>query len=272
MGYARLHLVADVKSERMNREFLNSGWSVGRVKVAAGFTLIELLVVIAVLAILAGLLLPVLGQAKAKAKQAQCVSNLRQQAIACTLYADDHEDLLPTASAPGFPLGSVFTYYNYGGKQGTEYTTNLRLVNPYVGQGGLVTTKSEGVERVFKCPGDNGALKAGWPNDRKPTVFDTFGSSYLYNSSANNNDDVRGLYNKRQGAVRNPSLVILVNDFAFNVYLTDIGIFHRAWWHDRKRLGVGNVAFVDSHVEFLTATRNKPDFQHGVGWTFVATE
>ena len=53
-----------------------------------GFTLIELLVVIAMIAILASLLLPVLGMAKAKVKGIACLSNLRQLSLGWQLYAD----------------------------------------------------------------------------------------------------------------------------------------------------------------------------------------
>lgn len=65
----------------------------------AAFTLIELLVVIAIIAILAAILFPVFAQAREKARQASCTSNLKQIGISVMMYVQDYDELYPTSWA-----------------------------------------------------------------------------------------------------------------------------------------------------------------------------
>lgn len=77
------------------------------------FTLIELLTVVAIIAVLAGILLPVFAKARAKAQQTNCLSNNRQVATAAMMYVEDHDGRLPSMwdNTPGDGQYGGWTWY-----------------------------------------------------------------------------------------------------------------------------------------------------------------
>lgn len=119
-----------------------------------GFTLIELLVVIAIIAILAAILFPVFAQAREKARQASCMSNLKQMSLAHLMYSQDFDETLINVNNNAF--------FDVNGNNPIE---------PYIKNHGALAKAT-----VWLCPDDTPL----WQGNGAATYFNYF-SSYSMN-------------------------------------------------------------------------------------------
>lgn len=180
-----------------------------RHKPREGFTLVELLIVIGIIAVLIGILMPVLGKARAQANRAACLSNVRQLGAAILMYCNDNKGYFPTCAY--WDMSPAYRPYP---EDWIHWQANRNLdesaIAKYVGRG-------EKLKTLLRCPSDtfeNRKTHLGIAPGQGPYLY-----SYSMNDSAGLNlrGASSGFARTKINQWRSPSRKILITEAAEDI-------------------------------------------------------